>query len=113
MIATTNAGIAIRAPTISPAPKVDDEIPQASIRLVQVTSETPAPPRPGTTRQKACVNKPTFKENPPAIKPPSVPPPSLAIDRLSKLLSVSARRIFATAYPDGYVSCIRSTSNGV
>ncbi|MDT4828172.1 hypothetical protein FQZ97_615400 [compost metagenome] len=84
----TSAAIPMRAPTIMPAPKV------AADRSSAASHGTRAAPRP-------------------LASPSAAPPPSRATERRSSTGSVSARRILATASPDGNVSCIRSTSNGV
>ena len=49
----------------------------------------------------------------PLASPANVPPPSLKIESLSSRMSVSARRMFATAKPDGKLSRMRSTRIGV
>ncbi|MCY1219167.1 hypothetical protein D9M72_311300 [compost metagenome] len=84
----TSAAMPTRAPTIMPAPKV------AADRSSAASHGTRAAPRPQP-------------------RPSAMPPPSRATERRSSAGSVSARRILATASPDGKVSCIRSTSNGV
>ncbi|MNL20224.1 hypothetical protein D3C87_1414610 [compost metagenome] len=78
----------MRAPTIMPAPKVDAD---RSIAPSHATRVTPTP----------------------ATAPSAIPPPSRATERRSSTGSVSARRMLATASPDGNVSCMRSTSKGV
>ena len=49
----------------------------------------------------------------PLVMPASVPPPSFRIESLSSRMSVSARRMFATANPDGKLNRMRSTRIGV
>ncbi len=85
--AITIAGTPMRDPTIRPAPTVDPDRPACSTHGIR-----PAKP---------------------AAMPPAAPPPSRPIDRRSSFGSVSARRMFATACPDGYSSCSRSTRIGV
>jgi hypothetical protein len=71
-----SAGNVMRAPTIIPAPSVDVESPIASM---------------AATRKLAS----------PPTRPASVPPPSVATERRSSRLSVSARKMLATANPSG------------
>ena len=49
----------------------------------------------------------------PPSSPAPMPEPSFATERRSSTGSVSARRMLATARPDGKVSCRRSTRIGV
>jgi len=76
MAPTTKAGIAIRAPTIIPAPTVPTERLSASTAAI-------------------------FDDANPARNPIPMPLPSFAIERLSRSLSVKARRMLATAKPEG------------
>ena len=87
MPAITNAGTPMREPTMRPAPSVDADRPMCSTIGMRLASPTPMPP--------------------------AAPPPSWPIDRRSSFGSVSARRMLATAWPDGYSSRSRSTRIGV
>ena len=78
----------MRDPTISPAPTVDADTPMSSTTFTRDAMPATSSPAP-------------------------VPPPRRPIDRRSSRGSVSARRMFATAWPDGYSSCSRSTRIGV
>ena len=82
------AGMPMRAPTTMPAPKVEAD-----------SSTAPS----SGTRPDAS----------PAAKPAATPPPSLPIERRSSAGSVSARRMLATARPEGKARRIRSTRMGV
>ncbi len=81
-------GTPMRAPTTMPAPKVDAENSIASRSATLVAAMPPA-------------------------RPMAMPVPSLPTERFSRTGSVSARRMLATARPDGKVSCIWSTRIGV
>jgi len=78
----------MRAPTTMPAPSVDAE---KSITPSHATFGVARPPR----------------------MPMPMPLPSVFTERRSSSGSVSARRMFATARPDGKVRCMRSTRIGV
>jgi hypothetical protein len=82
-----SAAMPMRAPTIMPAPNVDVE------RSIAPRNDVFAAPMP------------------PAI-PSAIPPKSRDTDCLSRTGSVSARRMFATARPEGNVSRKRSTRIG-
>ena len=82
------AGMPMRAPTTMPAPKVEAE-----------NSITPSTA--------------TLVDAIPLASPIAIPVPSLPTDWRSSTGSVSARRMFATASPEGNVSCMRSTRIGV
>jgi len=72
----TMTGSAIRAPTIMPAPNVAvlrPVLPSHAIELVRI----------------------------PPVKPVNMPEPNVATERRSSTGSVSARRMLATARPDG------------
>ncbi len=58
-------------------------------------------------------NQEMLSENRPTRYPVPIPPPSVATERLSRSLSVSARRMLATANADGKGNCMRSTRTGV
>ena len=49
----------------------------------------------------------------PVPSPSAAPPPRCCTERRSKVVSVSARRMLATASPEGKASRRRSTSTGV
>jgi hypothetical protein len=85
---STDAGTAIRDPTISPAPTFDIDSPLAPIHGTRSTSQPPSAPSPA-------------------------PEARLFTERWSSVRSVSARMMLATAWPDGYSSFIRSTRMGV
>ena len=78
----------MRAPTTMPAPKVEVE---SSIVPRIATLAAAMPP----------------------TSPLATPPPSSATERRSSTGSVSARRMLATASPDGKTSFMRSTRIGV
>src|ERR1043166_2286694 len=86
---TTKAGIAMRAPTIIPAPTVEAEMPRLPNQLIAAFE------RPNQANHWRF-NAKRFETNPTAT-----PPPSFWIERLSRSLSVSARMILATANPEG------------
>ena len=89
---TRRAGMAMRAPTIMPPPSVEVEIADGR-------------DRPGDASR--AHDQPQRERSPPPDAAAQLP-----IERCSRFLSVSARRMFATAKPDGNVSCIRSTRIG-
>ena len=78
----------MRAPTIMPAPNVEVD---RSIAPRNAVFAAPMPP----------------------AMPSAMPPNRRVTDCLSNTGSVSARRMLATASPDGKVSCKRSTRIGV
>ena len=78
----------MRAPTTMPAPKVDVD---SSIVASNASLADAMPP----------------------IRPVATPPPKSFTERRSRTGSVSARRMFATARPDGKTSFMRSTRIGV
>ena len=82
------AAMPMRAPTIMPAPKVEVESSIAPRNAI-------------------------LAEAMPPTSPLAMPPPSCATERRSSTGSVSARRMLATASPDGKTSCMRSTRIGV
>ncbi len=82
------AGMPMRAPTTMPAPNVEAE------NSIALRSAIFGPARP-------------------VAMPMPMPVPSLFTERRKSTGSVSARRMLATASPDGNVSCIRSTRIGV
>jgi hypothetical protein len=84
----TNAATPMRAPTSKPAPRVEVD---SSIAPSQASLAEPSPPS----------------------RPRPMPVPRRETERLSSTGSVSARRMLATARPDGKVSCSRSTRMGV
>ena len=104
----TRPGMAMRWLTIIPAPRVEAvKLPnRVNVPLVR-------PPRiPVKPAVLVARTGQTKVEAPPTIPPP-MPPPSLMIEALSSRGSVRARMIVATAAPEGYVSCNRSTRRGV
>ena len=78
----------MRAPTTMPAPKV--EVESSIVPRIAILAAAMPPTRPLAT-----------------------PPPSRATERRSSTGSVSARRMLATARPDGKTSFMRSTRIGV
>ncbi len=84
----TSAATPMRAPTSMPAPSV--EVDSSIAPSAATLAEARPPPMPS-----------------------AMPLPRRATERLSSAGSVRARRMFATAKPDGKVSCSRSTRIGV
>jgi len=78
----------MRAPTTMPAPKV--EVESSIVPRIAILADATPP-----------------------ISPVATPPPSSEIERRSSTGSVSARRMLATARPDGKTSLMRSTRIGV
>ncbi len=78
----------MRAPTTMPAPKVEVE-------------------------SSIAPRTPIFAAAMPPTSPVATPPPRSDTDRFSSTGSVSARRMLATASPEGKTSFMRSTRIGV
>ncbi len=76
MSPTTEAGTAMREPTMRPAPTLDMESPLAPSHATRSMSQPPTAPSPA-------------------------PEARLRTERWRSVLSVSARMMLATAYPDG------------